>query len=194
MGYNGKGRLWTEEDIINEIINVTKILNINRMPTASEIDLALGNSSLGNAISKRGGYKFWANKLNLKTKDSESNLGKRWEYEVKDLLEEMGYKVDKMSTNHPYDLLINDNIKIDVKVSNLTKYNYFTFNLTKPYHNCDIFICVCIDENKIVKPLVIPSKRLMGIKQLSVGTNSEYDCYKDRYDYIEIYDKFYDTL
>lgn len=194
MGYNGKGKKWSDQAIINEIINVTKILNIKYMPSKSEMDLALGNSALSNAINKRGGFKVWANKVNLKMKSSDTKLGDEWEYKIKNVLEEMGYKVDKMSTRHPYDLLINDNIKIDIKVSNLTKYNYFTFNLSKPYHNCDIFICVCVDENEILKTLIIPSKILMGIKQLSVGINSEYDYYNNKYDYIKQYNDFYEAI
>ena len=112
----------------------------------------------------------------------------------------MGYKVDKMQPRHPYDLLVNGNIKIDVKVSNYfygvdESYKSHSFNLGKKFHNCDIFILIGLNSNKeIVKFLVIPSKMLMGVKQVCIGEESKYDKYNDAFRYIEKYDYFYHDL
>ena len=60
---------------------------------------------------------------------------------IKEILEKLGYQVQKMTTKHPYDLLINDNVKIDVKVSrccNNNGFKFYSFNLERKYHNCDI--------------------------------------------------------
>lgn len=187
---------WTDELVEKEIKEVMKALNIERMPSNSEVKSVVGNG-LACKISKSGGYKYWADKLNLKTKNSETKLGQEYEEKVLKLLQTKGYEVEKMSTKHPYDLLVNLNIKVDVKVSNLyrgSKGEFHTFNLEKHNHNCDLFICVCVTDGEIVKTLVIPSKFLMKISQLSVGIISIYDVFKDRYDFIEKYDGFYNKL
>ena len=197
MGHT-HGRRWSDEAIKEEIANVMNSLDIDRMPTHSEIKSVMGNASLTNKISKTGGYKYWSKKLNLEMKDSETNFGNEWEYKVKAELENKGFEVLKMTTKHPYDLLINTNLKIDVKVSRYFKnedYKYHTFNLEKEYHNCDIFICVGLNDNdEIEKLLIIPSKYLMGIKQLSVGVISKYDKFDRAYQYLDIYNKFYNEV
>lgn len=196
MGYT-HGIRWTEEKAKNEIKDVMKALNLNRMPSRSEIEKVMQTSTLTNYISKNGGFKFWADKLSLNMKKSETSLGKEYEQYITDLLNRKGYEVERMSTKHPYDLLVNMNIKIDVKVSNLyrgPKGEFHTFNLEKYNHNCDLFICVCVTDDKVVKILVIPSKFLMKVSQLSLGINSIYDVFKNRFDYIEKYDVFYSNL
>ena len=125
------------------------------------------------------------------------SLGKKYEEYVAGLLKRKGYEVEQMSMKHPYDLLVNMNIKVDVKISNLyrgAKGEFHTFNLEKHNHNCDLFICVCVTDKEIVKILVVPSKFLMKVNQLSVGAVSVYDVFKDRFDYIEKYDVFYNQL
>lgn len=197
MGYS-HGKRYTDKMIENEIIEVMRALNIKRMPSGNEIVAVTQSHSLPNKISRSGGYKYWAKRLGLDMKNSETNLGQKYEFIIKDILESKGYKVDKMTTGHPYDLLVNNNIKIDVKVSNYyhgDTYKYHTFGLGKKYHNCDIFICVGINEEEnIEKILIIPSKFLMNIKQLSVGIKSEYDKYNEAWEYLDKYDRFYKEL
>lgn len=195
MGYT-HGTKWTDELITEEILKVKITLCLDRMPSNSEINKVVGYG-LGNAISKHGGFKYWADKLSLKYKDSETNTGKEYEHKIMNLLLSKGYEVERMSTKHPYDLLVNQNIKVDVKVSNLyrgSKGEFHTFNLEKHNHNCDLFICVCVTDGTIAKTLVIPSKFLMRVNQLSLGNISIYDVFKDRFDYIEKYDVFYNQL
>ena len=171
MGYS-YGRRWTEDEAEEEINSVKNILGIDRMPTSSEISLVTGSSSLNNKISKSGGFRAWAKRLNLNVKNSETSIGHKYEFEIKEILEKLDYQVQKMTTKHPYDLLINDNVKIDVKVSrccNNNGFKFYSFNLERKYHNCDIFICVTLDDNELIdKILVIPSKYLMDRKQLSI--------------------------
>lgn len=197
MGYT-HGTRWSDNAIKTETFRVMNALDIKRMPTHSEIKNVTGNNRLANKISRTGGYKYWASELNLEIKDSETKFGNEWEYKIKSELENKGFDVLKMSTKHPYDLLINKNLKIDVKVSRYykkEKYKYHTFNLEKEYHNCDIFICVGLNDNdEIEKLLIIPSKHLMGIKQLSVGVISKYDKFDRAYKYLDIYNKFYNEV
>ncbi len=191
------GTPWTEDEIKQGIFEAMKILNIDRMPSSGETISALDYNGLSMAIQRNGGFKHWAKKLSLDTKTSETSLGQEYEEYVLELLRNKGYEVERMSVKHPYDILANQNIKIDVKVSNLYKNSvsgYYTFNLEKHNHNCDLFICVCVTDGEIIKTLVIPSKFLMGIKQLSLGNTSIYDSFKDRFDYIEKYNVFYNQL
>ena len=191
------GTPWTEEQIKEGIFEVMKILNIDRMPSSSETKIALNYYGLSVAIQRNGGFKYWADKLGFSIKKSETFMGQEYEEYVLNILKTKGYEVERMSTKHPYDLLVNQNIKIDVKASNLykgAKGEFHTFNLEKYNHNCDLFICVCVTDEEIVKTLVIPSKFLMKVSQLSVGAVSVYDVFKDRFDYIEKYDVFYNKL
>lgn len=190
---------WTNAKIENEIKNVMSALNISRMPSASEIKNVTNSNGLAIKITRTGGFKFWSNKLKLENKNSETKLGNDYEILVENILNDKGYIVEKMTTKHPYNLLINNNIKVDIKVSRYykplnNKFKYHTFNLERKYHNCDIFICIGLNENnKIEKLLVIPSKYVMEINQLSVGVNSKYDKFKDKWGYIEKYSYFYDV-
>lgn len=196
MGYT-HGKEWSDDLVKIEIFKVMKALNIERMPTRTEIELVTQNYSLTNRISRTKGYYGWAKELGLSLKPSDTNLGKEYEYLIKELLEQKGYKVLKMAQNYPFDLMINDYIKVDVKASRLykgTKGEYYTFNLEKKYATCDIYIAVCInDENEIEKLLIIPSSKLK-LKQLSIGKNSIYDVYKNAFEWIEKYNLFYSKI
>ena len=197
MGYT-HGIQWTEQMIIDEIKKVMKALDISRMPSRTEIAKVTGNQALGNKISRNGGYRHWAKRLGLELKASETKTGNDYEFKMLDLLKNKGYKTEKMTTKHPYDLLINDNVKVDVKVSHYycqDNFKYHTFNLDKPYHNCDIFILVGLDDaDNIEKLLIVPSKFVMGLKQISIGVNSKYDKFANKFDYIDKYINFYEEL
>jgi len=194
MGYS-HGVKYDDNMIERKIFEVMKSLDIKRMPTSSEIEMIMGDTSLTNKISRSGGFKYWANKLLLEIKSSETEFGNKWELEIKSMLESMGYNVLKMTTKHAYDLLVNSNIKIDIKSSkcyNNGTSKYHSFNLGKIYHNCDIFICVGLDDDdRVEKLLIIPSTYLMGIKQLSIGSESKYDKFNEAYAYLSLYDIFY---
>ena len=190
--------MWNDKTVEEAIMSVMYALSLNRMPSASEIVQVTKGHALNNAIRRRGGFRMWAEKLGLELKNSETKLGNNHEYYIKDDLLDRGYTVEKMSIKHPYDLLVNNNIKIDVKASHIYNYahgKYYSFNLEKTHHNCDIFIFVCLDENEgVVKKLIIPSKFLMGVKQISVGLQSKYDIYDNRFDYLDKFNEFYSSI
>lgn len=191
LGY-AHGTEWNEVMIKREIKNVMKALDITRMPSNSEMKLVRNDSSLSNKVSKTGGFKVWAKKLGLELKDSETAMGNKYEYVALDELEELGYNVKKMTTLHPYDLLINDAIKVDVKVAKRYYYDnknyYHTFNLEKKYVAYDFLIAYCLGNNESVeKVLIIPTFDIMDKTQLSIGKVSTYDKYKDRWDLIKEY-------
>ena len=188
MGY-ALGTKWDDNRIKSELKNVMAALGIDRMPSRTEMDSVTHNTALSNKVMKTGGIRYWAKELGLELKNSETTLGNNYEYIDMNLFTEKGYKVNKMTTKHPYDLFVNDHVKVDVKVSHYyhsNEFSYHTFGLGKKYQNCDIFICICLDDNdKVVKNLIIPSDFLIGQRQLSVGTNSTYDKLNNKSAYID---------
>jgi len=193
------GESWNDELIEKGIIDVMQKASISTMPTLSITNEILGNSSLSNAISKHGGFAFWAKKLGLEQLKCETRLGKEHEsYCLNFIQYNFDFAVEQMTYNFPYDLLVESNIKIDVKVSRMYNkgFKYYTFNLEKKSPTCDIFVAYCIDDDKkIVKTYVIPSSVLSGKTQLSVGViKSKYDKYLDNWELLNKYNKFYDSL
>lgn len=197
MAYS-HGKQWNEQDIENGIFEVISILDIDGyMPSTRDITKVTHNFALSNAISKRGGFHFWANKLGLKMKNSETKFGKTYEEECFSTLISFGYDCQYTSIRYPYDILAN-NVKIDVKSGSLyfgVGGKYFTFNLEKPKPTCDVYICYCIENSEVKKIYVIPSCVVSGKTQLSLGVKcSKYDRFVDKWEIIKEYDDFYNTI
>lgn len=190
---------YTDEEIQNEIFKVMKTLNIDRMPSASEIVSVTKNQKIHNAIQRSYKYSGWARKLNIELKNSETSFGKEYEnIAVVDILQNTGFDSEKMSQNYPFDLLVDGYIRVDVKVGKRYYYKddkyFYSFNMEKKYPVCDIFVVYCInDDNKIEKTLIIPSAKL-HVTQLSVGAKSRYDIYIDNWEAFEKYSQFYSEV
>lgn len=197
MGYT-HGTKWSNAQIKDELLNVMNALNINRMPSTSEIRMVTKSSGLQNAIRRHGGYKYWCEELGINIKNSESKTGWDGEMYAINVLLDMGFKVEKMPVKHPYDLLVNDAVKIDVKTGSRFHYSktnyYFSFNLEKKNATCDLYVILCKGEGKeLEKTLIIPSKVLRQT-QLCIGVRSKFDEYKDRWDYIQQFSDFYKSI
>lgn len=198
MGYT-HGRKWSHEDIKSEIYKVMRCLEIDRMPSSVECNRVTGNSRLSSIIGHRGGFNWMAKHLGLSQSKCETRLGRNTEVKIKKFLESKGYDVKQMTIKHPYDLLINRNVKIDVKSSrqyqSASGWTSYSFNLEKSNPTCDIYIFVCInDKNEFERILVVPSKFLHQTQLCITGGKSKYDIYKERWDYIDQYDKFYKSV
>jgi hypothetical protein len=193
MGYT-HGTKWTNELIEEAIEGVMIGLGTTTMPTKSECDHVTGNSALSSKISRDGGFSYWADKLGLEIKDSETQTGFKAEIEAKELIEKETGLVSKITKSRcPYDILVNGNVKIEVKISNGCGGSngfFYSANLYDGIQKADILIFICKNEEKEGKILVIPSHHLQGITQLSIGIESYYDKYKERYDYIEKFNNF----
>lgn len=197
MGYT-HGNKWDDESIKEAIKYVMEKGKIESMPTHTQMDSIIGNAGLSCAISKRGGSVYWANKLGLNIKPCESKFGACYEDRCIGELIDRGYDCEHTESKYPYDILVNDNVKIDVKVSNLYQSkngSFYTFNLEKVKPTCDIFVCYCVEYDEVVKTFVIPSCVLSGKCQLSVGEiKSIYDKYIDAWWFVEEYDAFYQDI
>lgn len=199
MGYT-HGTRWNDDLIKEELGRVIARFNLKVFPSVKQLNVLNGNHALSNAICKRGGMRYWAEKTNLPLKECETFFGEEYERECFDKLSSLGYEVEQMTTRFPYDLTANKHIKIDVKVGKLYTNkklgSFYTFNLEKRYPTCDVYVCYCVNALcDIEKVYVIPSKVMYGKKQLSIGqTESIYDSYKDDWEVIKIYDEFYKLL
>lgn len=189
---------WNDKLIVNKIQNVIILLNLDRMPSASEIFQIEGNYELDNIINKSLGYYGWAKKLKLEIKDSETLFGNRYQEICFNELINQGYKVENTTIKAPYDLLVNNNVRIDVKSGCAYYINdcrVHTFGINKKFPTCDLYIIYALDEegNNIERTFIIPSKNLK-LNSMSIGTHSKYNKYINKWDYIDKYNQFYKTL
>lgn len=188
---------WTDELIESELIKCIHTLQLDRMPVSTEIR-ALKREDLHNAISRSElKYSGWARKLNLELKDSETTKGLDCELTIKNAIETM-FKymtVTKMSTKHPYDLLINGCVKVDVKVA--APHHHFgprahTFALNKKYATCDIYVCVALNEKgEIENHFIIPAAHLQ-IVTLNICRDSKYNQYMNKWNFLDRFVKNYE--
>jgi hypothetical protein len=196
MGRKNETR-WTNEFLEQQIKNVMGELQIDRMPTRSEIFSVRFNDPLHNGIVRHGGYDYWAKKLGLLIKNSESKTGWKQEEVAIKLLENKGYSVKAMSHRCPFDIMINDSVKIDVKASKpwvLKGIRQHTFGINKKNPTCDIYMVFALDDFGGTERLfIIPSIELKLVT-MCIGQKSKYNKFIDRWDFIDKYDSFYKTI
>lgn len=188
---------WTGDLIAEEITKSMEILGISRMPTASELR-SLQRNDLHCKISKTKKYSGWAQHLGLRMRSSETRTGQEYEEKVAGELRDLGYYVEITSTKHPYDLLVEGCLKIDVKVANAYmlrgQSRIHTIALAKTEPTCDLYFCILLDENKAAeRELIIPSHHVRKT-MLNIGRRSKYNTYDKRFDYIENYIKFFKSV
>lgn len=183
---------WSEFKIERSVIEVIKGMCIDRMPSKQEMEDFCGDTKLSNAIQKKGGYRYWADKLNLELKNSETKFGVDVEETVVKAMRAMGYDCEPTPTKYPYDILVEKCAKVDVKAARVTKirgYSAYSFRLAKPQQTCDFYILVPVDMNgDVIKTYIVPSHITTGHKQICISTNnSKYDKYLGRWDLIDEY-------
>lgn len=199
MGYS-RGTRWTDALIKEKVLEVKNALSLDRMPSRSECESYFHNTRLACAISKRpGGWRGLSLEMGLPMKDSETYFGKKQEAIAEELLISEGFSVRRMSQNFPYDLLVNDCVKVDVKASHLYRGpqgDFYTFNLEKPFATCDVYLLFTLeDDNSTRSVFVVPSKFVIAHTQISMGVfKSKYHRFEHRFDYIESLSDFWDTV
>ena len=200
MGYT-HGRKWSEDEVKKEIMNIVETLDLKHFPTKSQIINFYGNNSLANKISRSGGSRYYADLLKLEIVNCESEFGNFFEeLAIDEILENTGFSSLHTNVRYPYDLLTNGNIKVDVKASKKVKnknanFPYHSFNLEKREPTCDIFVFYCLDEDmEIEKRVIVPSCLLSGKTQVGIGGLSKWDAYIDKWEYFDMYNKFYDSV
>lgn len=191
---------WDKNSILNAVLEVSKSLSpSNTMPTFKQMEAYYGNGSLTSAISSRKWSSFdIAKQLNLTMQYSETIIGQSYEIIVQNKLIESGYVVNTTPTRFPYDLFVNNCVKIEVKTSHIfTSKNgsFFTFAINKPFITSDIYILCCVHDEDDVVYYVVPSVVIPYNKQISIGMeNSKYNTFINRFDIIDEYVQMYSNI
>lgn len=184
-----KETLWNDGRIETELRKCIKILQLSRMPSAQELT-QIGRNDLHCALSKHPKkYRGWAKELGLPLKSSETEKGNRYEEIVMKKINIVSnhLTVNRMTSRHPYDLLLNNCVKVDVKVG--TAHYHFgsrahTFALNKKYATCDIYICVALDEQEKIENIFIIPAAHVQIVTLNIGAESKYNKYKNNWNFL----------
>ena len=191
-------RKWNETNIESEILKSAKALNLYRMPTSSELR-SLKRLDLQVAISKNGGFRYWSKKVNLPLQENETNKGQRYEDVIEKMLKSKGFEVERMTTGHAYDIVVDDHVKIDVKVA--SPHHHFgtrshTFRPPNKNPSCDIYICVALNEDDDIENIfVIPSKfAKVQTLNITAGGNSKYNNFIDKWSYVSEYSNFFNSV
>lgn len=190
---------WTPEKMKQGVLDVVNGLGLKRMPSRNEVVKFYGNNELACAVTRKIGWYKLAQELQLPVKDSETYFGKKQEQLVHEEIISRGHESRRMPQNFPYDLLVDDCVKIDVKASRLyhgANGNFYSFNLEKPFCTCDLYILRLLEEDGgVSKTLVVPSKDVPTNTQISVGENkSRYFRYADKWDYVDEYSAFFTSV
>lgn len=199
MGY-AHGTRWTDTLIKSKINEVVDKLELDRMPTRRECENYFHDCGLSNAVSRRtGGWYSLAKEMGYTIKESETTFGKTYEIQAAEMLKSYGFEVRRMSQNFPYDLLIDDCVKVDVKASKLyhgKNGNFYSFNLEKQFATCDFYILLTIsDDGGITKTMVVPSSEVIANNQISIGeSRSKYQKFTNCFGLIEKAVSFWKSL
>lgn len=192
-----KRMMWTEELIRTELLKSIGILGLDRMPSAEELK-SIGRNDLHCKVSRTKKYSGWADDLGLSLKNSETTLGQLFEGHIQKLIRGLGMEAERMSTKHPYDLLVEGCVKVDVKVANpyllRGESRVHTINLAKVSPACDLYVCILLDEEgRNERVLVIPSHHVR-MKMLNIGRESKYNVYNGKFEYIQHYVNFFKKI
>lgn len=105
------------------VVELAKIIEcLGRMPSNQEL-LQQGLSDLANQISKRGGFLAWAKRMGVTRSLSDSDTGWSGEIALAKVLERRGFNVLRMdAVKSPYDLRLNNVLRVDVKSANYAQY------------------------------------------------------------------------
>src|SRR5699024_10949465 len=134
--------------------------------------ISLGRLDLQVAISKNGGFRYWAGTLKLDKQESASNKGLDHEDKAKSELRNRGFEADAMTNGHPYDLLVNGNVEVDVKVSSPHYYRgdrTHAFRPSSKFSTCDIYICFALDDDDSIERLLIIPSKFLKVQTLCIG-------------------------
>jgi len=151
---------WTDDLIASHLINAAR--GLQRMPSANELR-ALGQNALAMAVSRRGGFRYWAERLNLPLKGTETHRGQAVETHVAAYLVGLGFDVKSQTTRAPFDMLIDGCVRVDVKSARYGDYirkdarkrtpqrtKGFAFGLNKVPPTCDLYVLCGVDEGNTV--------------------------------------------
>lgn len=177
-----KDNYWNDATLTAELTIAAAPLG--RMPTSGDLR-AIGRNDLALAASRRGGFPYWAEKLNLPLKGEKTQFGLAIEEKICSWLREQGWNAVRQGRRAPFDILVNK-VRIDVKAAKFTSYatdyHYrqegFVFNTKK--NRCDLFLlCLCASDWSIQHKFFIPSAVVPSTITISSVARTKYSKYQD---------------
>lgn len=186
---------WGEERIEKHLKEMISQTHQTTFPTHTEMAEFFKDYRLSNAVRRHGGTRYWAEKLGMEVKDCESKFGDDYEERfIVEVMEKCGLQSSRCRVRYPYDVLVEDCVKIDVKSSNRViahGFEMYSSNIEKDLQTCDVYVIYCIENGDVSKTYIIPSVVLSGKTQFSVGVkSSKYDKFLNRWDIITKYVEF----
>lgn len=118
--------------IERELLKV--ITDTGRFPSSASLRQT-GQCRLASVVASTKGFFGWAEYLGVPRNHSDSDTGWEGERKVKAILEEKGFKATRTeATNAPYDLLVNDRVRVDVKTARQVAYQQVAGNGWAAWH------------------------------------------------------------
>ncbi len=182
---------WSDSMIEDQLRAISD--SLGHFPSVSELR-QLKHGPLESVVGKRGGIMKWSEKLGIKRLHSDSDTGWSGEIEIKSILESHGFeKVERSNgVKCPYDLLINDRIRCDVKTTNKATHKLNTGQDWSAWFYCigkSVQSDIVILYRKDVKDCFILPWWEVGTTNITISPNSpKYNKFKDRYDIITSFD------
>lgn len=145
--------VWSDAKIASELSRIADGV----MPTSSDLR-EMGLNALSCAIARGHGFHWWATRLGLARKGTETHMAQRWERHEARFFASLGCTVEEQSTRHPFDLLVNG-WRVDVKVSRFHDYsNSWVFAGIKKGAHADFFDLLCLEGDVIRARYMVPAR------------------------------------
>ena len=117
-------RRWDDRTVESELRCVVEALG--RFPSNADLR-DTGRLDLANQIARRGGFLHWADKLGMARKASDSDTGWEGEDAAFERLTQLRFSVTRrLGVKRPFDLLVDDVLRVDVKSARLAQYGHST--------------------------------------------------------------------
>ena len=186
---------YTDKDICNKIREIMDSLGLDRFPTYHEMQNYTGSTAFVQLVARRGGSKYFSDMMSVEWKNAYT-FGTDFEaVAVEDIKTHTGMDVVFTQNQYPYDAVVGNGIKVDVKVAKPDTNGFHQFALHRKEPTCGLYMFYKLAEDgTILCRFIIPACVLRGQQKVTVGENSKWDVYKDRWDYFEQYAEFYDSL
>ncbi len=143
-----KRQPWSDERFETEVREVTNALG--RFPTVTDLK-GMDRNDLANQIARRGGFPAVADQMGLKREESDSDTGWSGEDAAAEFLRSHGFHVDtRNGIKCPYDLLVENVLRIDVKATKRCRYGHSEgwFYRIGKYAPCDVVILWQLDTSE----------------------------------------------
>lgn len=104
-------------------------------------------------------------------------FGRRGEAIAKEVMEELGYKVEWYGGNKGFDHLINDKVTVDVKTARRSRQKHggyewqFSLQSNGSRYQEHVVLCICLESARTRSPLaifVIPGVETAGLRKISI--------------------------